>query len=110
MGDGNQAFRRLGQLDVVGAGEKAERGGNRRQRRAQLVADRRDELILQALDTAAFADVDDHAENMHPLAGTDWIEADFDQKFAAVLALSEKIASSRHPGLRVAREPAPMPN
>jgi hypothetical protein len=91
--DREQALGRFVQLSGGAADQQPERAGDRRQRRAQLVADRRHEFVLQALQPLPLADVDDDAENEQPLAGLDRIEPDIDRELGAVPAQPKQIAT-----------------
>ncbi len=86
--DGQQSRSRFRHVLCPLPDEQAERPGNRGQRRPQLVADGRNELVLQALCPPALADVDEDAQHHQFLADTDRIEPDLDGKFGAVLAPS----------------------
>ena len=61
-GDHRHALGRRRQLADGAAGEQAERAADRGQRRAQLVADHRDELVLQPLDLGAVGHVAEHGD------------------------------------------------
>ena len=78
------------------ADQETERAGNRRHRRAQLMAHRDDEFVLQPLEMLALADVDDGAK--HPDTAIDpyRVEADFDREPAAVFAPPEKLPADSH--------------
>ncbi len=86
MRDRNQARHAVGQLRFGIPGEQTERGCDGGERRAQFVAHRRDELVLQTLYALALSDVDHNAENEEPLRRLDGIESDLDWKLRAVLA------------------------
>ncbi len=92
MGDFDETRRGFRQAAGRAADQKAERTGNRGHRRAQLVAHRGDEFVMQALDPLAFADIDDGAEHHDIAVNRQRIEADFDRELAAVLAPPEKLA------------------
>ena len=60
--------------------------------------DHQPEAILQP---PAFADIDHRADHGYPLIGLDRIQADFQRKFAAILAQAEQLApGAHHPCLR----------
>src|SRR5207237_2879612 len=57
-------LRALADVSDQAAGEKSERAANRREGRAQLMADRRNEFVFHAIDDESFGDVaerDDYA-------------------------------------------------
>src|SRR6202795_3736540 len=62
--------------------EQTERAGNRRQRRAQLVADGRDEFVFQSFAVLAGADVADHQDS---LGAFERAQHDLNRKLAAIL-------------------------
>ena len=92
--DLEQPHGRLRQLPGGAAGEQPERARDRGERRAQLVADGRDEFVLEALDALALADVDDHAEDQD--ASRMWI------------GLSPTSTGNSVPSLRTPIEIAPV--
>ena len=95
--DRDQTYCGTGQGSTRITDQQPERARDRGQRCAQFVADRRDELVLQALDAIALTEIDDHAENQRASARLNRIKADLDGKLSAVLAPTSKIAAGSRP-------------
>src|ERR1700682_6501794 len=68
--------------------EQTERAGNRRQRRAQFVADGRDEFVLQSFVVLAGADVADHQDSLGAFERT---QHDLHRKLAPILSQSGEL-------------------
>ena len=81
--------------------QQRQRGGDRGERRAQFVAHRGDELVLQPFCALALADIHDHGEDQQAFPKADRIKLDLDREFAAVLAHTRQFAAD--PGLAALR-------
>ena len=100
-GDLRHPLRALGQRPEDAALQQAERAADRRQRRAQLVADDRRELVLDALDGAPLGDVvEDHDGAADATVLHDRRARVLDRKGRAVLApvhVRRRSGGSRRP-------------
>ena len=85
LGDVDQPRRLGGQRAGDTACEQAERAGDRRQRRAQLVTDGRDESRLQLLDLLARGQVADDADEQPARADAHLADAEVHRDAATVL-------------------------